>query len=252
MKEITLLVGHGSRDSDGNEEFIAFADLVRGAMPEREIVTCFLELANPDIPTGIRYCVERGATRVAVLPLILLAASHAKHEIPEFLDSARLQYPEAEFVYGRNVGLHERIIGLLADRFSEVLETFTDHSLNDTAVVIMGRGTSDPGANGDLYKISRQLWERIHTRTVEVCFSGITTPLLDEGIKRAAKLGAKNIIVIPYFLFTGVLIKRMKRLLEELKQEYFELQIEMAHYFGLHDDLVKVVIDRIVETDELK
>jgi sirohydrochlorin cobaltochelatase len=252
MKEVTLLVGHGSRDEDGNKEFIAFAELVKKAMPNREIETCFLELATPDIPTGISHCVERGATRIVVLPLILLAASHVKHEIPEFIDEAREQYPEIEFVYGRNVGMHERIIHLLADRFYEVMETTDGNSLDDTAIVLMGRGSSDVDANGNLYKISRLLSERVGISTVEVCFSGITYPSFPEGIKRAVLLGAKRIIVVPYFLFTGVLMKRMKGVFEELKHEYPDQNLWMAHHFGMHDDLVKAVVDRINEMDEMK
>ncbi len=252
MKDVTLLVGHGSRDSDGNREFMEFAELVKEAMPDREIETCFLELANPNIPTGISQCIERGATRINVLPLILLAASHVKQEIPEFIDKAREQYPGIEFVYGRNVGMHERIINLLADRFCEVVEAKSDDSAKDTAVVLMGRGSSDSDANGNLYKISRLLWERLHVKTVEVCFSGITYPSLPDGVERAVRLCAKRIIVVPYFLFTGVLMKRMSGMLDELKQKYPNHNLQMAHHFGMHDDLVKAVVDRIREMDEMK
>ncbi len=249
MKEMTLLIGHGSRDSDGNREFTEFAQLVRKELPEREIMTCFLELAGPDIPTGIRECVKQGATRILVLPLILLAATHVKHEIPEFLAAAREQYPDVEIVYGRNVGLHNRIIDLLADRFDEIVEESGKQSLSDTAIVVMGRGSSDPDANGDLYKITRLLFERKHPRTIEVCFSGITTPLFPEGIERAVNHGAKRIIVVPYFLFTGVLIKRMKGVLDTLRPKYPGVELQMAHYFGMHNDLVAAVVDRIQEMD---
>ncbi len=252
MKEIILLVGHGSQDSQGNEEFLAFADLIRDKEPNREIVTCFLELAQPDIPTGILHCIDRGATRILVIPLILLAATHVKQEIPEFLDAAREQFPEVEFVYGRNIGLHEGIIHLLADRFINVIETSVDQSLEDTAIVLMGRGSSDPDANGDLYKISRLLLEYVHVSVVEVCFSGITTPLLPEGVHRAIQLGAKRVVVVPYFLFTGVLMKRMKGILQELEQQYPHHHLQMAHYFGMHDDLISAVQDRIAEVEQAK
>lgn len=252
MKEVTLIVGHGSRDADGNEEFVEFAELVKKAMPGREIETCFLELASPDIPTGISRLVKGGATRIVVVPLILLAATHVKLEIPEFIAKAREQYPEIEFVYGRNVGMHERIINLLVDRAQEVMETTDDFSAMETAIVLMGRGSSDSDANGNLYKISRILWEQLHVNTVEVCFSGITYPSLPEGVERAVRHAAKRIIVVPYFLFTGVLMKRMRDVFNDLEQKYPNHNLQMAHYFGMHDDLVEAVVDRIREMDELK
>lgn len=89
MKEVILLVGHGSRDAEGNEEFLQFAKTVQSKLIDRDVVPCFLELAEPTIPDGVESCVALGATKVVVVPVILLAASHVKLEIPEFIDAAR-------------------------------------------------------------------------------------------------------------------------------------------------------------------
>lgn len=249
MKEFILLIGHGSRDDDGNQEFIEFVDAVRKELPNRDLEASFLEFADPDIDAGIEACVLRGATRIVAVPVILLAASHVKLEIPEFLERGRLAHPGVEIVYGRNVGLHEAILGLLLERFREELaqRKVANAELKDTAIVLMGRGSSDPDANGDLYKIARMLWERAGVITVETCFSGITTPLLPEGVKRTIALGAKRVVVIPFFLFTGVLIKRMHGVLDEIQSEYPKIPMTMAGYFGFHRRLVDVLVDRIEE-----
>lgn len=101
MKEITLFIGHGSRDVDGNVEFTNFVQNVRQQMPDQHFEACFLELTTPTIPDGIDVCVRQGAERIVVVPVILLAASHGKLEIPEFLDAARRKYPNVDIVYGR-------------------------------------------------------------------------------------------------------------------------------------------------------
>lgn len=244
MKEITLFIGHGSRDEDGNKEFLEFVDEIRRRELDQHFEACFLELTTPTIDDGFDACVQQGAQRIVVVPVILLAASHVKLEIPDFMDEARRQYPNVEIVYGRNIGLHEQMIDLLEDRFYEQTGTLTPEKIKQTSIVLMGRGSSDPDANGDLYKIARQLWERTGTLTVEVCFTGITFPRLPEGIHRALSLGAKRIVVVPYFLFTGVLIKRMQGILQEIHAEHPTIPMLMAAYFGMHNRLVDIVLDR--------
>lgn len=244
MKEITLFIGHGSRDTDGNQEFLEFVDKIRPRAPEQHFEACFLELTTPTIADGIDACVQQGAERIVVVPIILLAASHVKLEIPESLDAARKKYPNVEIVYGRNIGLHEQIIDLLTDRFQEQVATFTKETIHETAIVLMGRGSSDPDANGDLYKLARQVWERTGVLTVEVCFTGITFPSLSDGIHRALSLGATRVVVVPYFLFTGVLIKRMEGILQEINARHPSVPMYMAEYFGMHSRLVDIVLDR--------
>lgn len=244
MKEITLFIGHGSRDADGNQEFREFVDKIRQRAPEQHFEACFLELSTPTIPDGIDACVHQGANRIVVVPVILLAASHVKLEIPEFIDDARRKYPNVAFFYGRNIGLHEQMVDLLTDRFQEHMAMFVNEAVNETAIVLMGRGSSDPDANGDLYKLARQLWERTSVLTVEVCFTGITFPSLSDGIHRALSLDARRVVVVPYFLFTGVLIKRMRNVLQELQVAHPNVPMNMAAYFGMHSQLVHIVLDR--------
>ncbi len=254
VKTAVLLIGHGSRDEQGNAEFLRFVEELRERMAGQMMVGCFLEFAKPDIAAGIATCVALGATRIVAVPMILLAASHVKLEIPEFLDEARKLYPSLDIVYGCNIGLHERLLDLLVERFQEADTALASQktAMEDTAIVLMGRGSSDPDANGDVYKIARMLWERTGVSTVETCFTGITYPSLQDGVSRAVRLGAKRIFVIPYFLFTGILIKRMKNRMPELQQEYPQVSLQMAKYFGLHDILYEVVLDRIQEAQQAK
>lgn len=247
LKEVILLIGHGSRDVEGNEEFLRFAKNFQAQFADREVVSCFLELAEPTIPDGVDQCAKLGAQRVIVIPVILLAASHVKLEIPEFLDAARKKYPQIEFIYGRHLGLNEKIVDLLEMRYNEAIVEIPDFSKEETAIVLMCRGSSEPDANGDAYKLGRLLWERTQTMTVETCFTGITTPLFADGVRRAIALGAKRVVVVPYFLFTGILIKRMRNVLIELQEEFPAIPMTMAHYFGFHPLLLDIVVSQYEE-----
>ncbi|MGF7036631.1 sirohydrochlorin cobaltochelatase [Paenibacillus mucilaginosus] len=245
MKAI-LFVGHGSRDAEGNQEVREMVDSLTSRLTVPIVETCFLEFEAPSIRTGIATCVKRGATQVAVVPITLFAAGHAKLHIPAAIDAARLQYPQVQFDYGRPIGVHELALDILTSR---VQDAGFDPSLayDDTALLVIGRGSSDADANSDLFKVSRLLWERLKFKYVETAFIGVTAPLADEGIERCIRLGAKRVIVLPYFLFTGVLIKRMEAMMAEFALQYPDHSFVLADYFGFHPMLREILRDRAEE-----
>jgi len=246
MKAI-LLVGHGSRDPEGNEQVRQMiAELIPQLDAKLLIETCFLEFERPTIEQGIQACVEKGAASVYVIPLMLLAAGHSKIHIPAAIDEAKKRYPQVQFTYGRPFGIHEETMEICKTRLEDVGENPQDPG-QDTAVILLGRGGSDPDANSDLYKITRLLWEKLQYKLVEPAFMGVTDPLIKEGVDRCVKLGAKKIVVLPYFLFTGVLIKRLELLMEEFKVEHPTVEFLLAGYFGFHERLQLIIKDRIEE-----
>lgn len=244
--DAVLFVGHGSKDPAGNEEVRRFVAGITQELNVPLVETCFLEFERPDILQGMEACVQKGATRVAVIPIILFSAGHAKIHIPASLDEIRKKYPQVQFIYGRPVGIHEQVLHILAARLEEAgLAAAAGHQ--DVAVLIVGRGSSDPDANSDIYKMSRLFWERSQVKWVETGFMGVTFPLFDEGIERCLKLGARHVAVLPYFLFTGVLMKRMAESLEAWAERQPDVRFTLAEYFGFHPLLKEVFKERVAE-----
>lgn len=95
-KRALLLVAHGSRLPEANVEVAELADRLREASGGRyEIVThAFLEIAEPDIPTGIDACVAQGATQLRILPYFLAAGRHVRDDVPTLLEQARERHPD--------------------------------------------------------------------------------------------------------------------------------------------------------------
>ncbi|GFZ99160.1 cobalamin biosynthesis protein CbiX [Paenibacillus marchantiophytorum] len=248
-----LFVGHGSREEGGNEEVRLFVSEIASKMKEQIVETCFLEFVQPTIMQGIDRCIELGATHVVVIPIILFSAGHAKIHIPAAIDEAKTKYPLAKFTYGRPIGVHEQILDILTSRL-ENLGVRTEDELEETALLIVGRGSSDADANSDLFKISRLFWEKLKVQWVETAFIGVTAPLMDAGIERCLRLGAKKVIILPYFLFTGVLIQRMEQMVQGYRATYPEQEFELAPYFGFHPLLQDILIGRAQEAlqDEVK
>jgi precorrin-8X/cobalt-precorrin-8 methylmutase len=58
-----------------------------------------------------------------------------------------------------------------------------------TGVVLLGRGSSDAGANGELAKMARWVFEDNEHELVDLAFTGVTWPRLETVVQRQAKPG---------------------------------------------------------------
>ncbi len=244
--DAVLLIGHGSREPSGNEEFLRFAEEARSHLGPEPVESCFIELANPLVQESLDRCVSLGARRVIALPVILFAAGHVKAELPRELDEARARYPAVEFLYGRHLGVHSLLLEIFEARLSELEARFPGPP-EETAILVVERGSSDPDANGDVYKLGRLLWESKRYPWVEVCFIGVTSPSLPEGLARCRALGARRIFVLPYFLFTGVLVHRIHRLSAEFAAAHPEAEVKVAEHLGGHPNIFKLLVERKAE-----
>jgi len=114
------VAGHGSRDADGVQEFEALVELVRARAQTSQIVTHgYLEFASPTIAAAIEQNIADGSRRIAVVPGVLLAARHAKNDMPsEMLAMARL-HPEIDLHFGAPLNLHPKLLQLAQQRIVE-------------------------------------------------------------------------------------------------------------------------------------
>ncbi|MBU8907808.1 sirohydrochlorin chelatase [Desertibacillus haloalkaliphilus] len=241
-----LFIGHGSKKNEGNSEIAQFVESMKPELDVPIVETCYLEFAQPSIATGIERCIERGATKVALIPMMFFAAGHSKIHIPDAIDHAKEKYPAVEFSYGRPIDVHDKLFDILESRLSDC--GFSSESSNEeVSILLVGRGSSDADANSQLYKISRLLSERLQMTNVELSFIGVTTPTVEEGVQRCLKLGAKTIYIVPYFFFTGILMDRMEDKLANFTSEYDDVVFKMTDYLGFHPALKTIFIDRAVE-----
>jgi precorrin-8X/cobalt-precorrin-8 methylmutase len=120
----------------------------------------------------------------------------------------------------------------------------------DTCLVLVGRGTTDPDANGDIAKLARMLEEGMGFGTAMVCYSGVAAPLVADGLRNAARQGCKRLIVLPFFLFDGVLVKRIYAAADDLQAREPQLEVLKAGYFGAHPLVAEVMIERAREAIE--
>lgn len=248
-----LLIGHGSRDDQGRQNVLDFAAAYQALDRSRPVIPCFLELTEPTIQAGVDRCVEAGYTDISVLPVLLFAARHNKFDVTNELDRARARHPQVRFHYGRHFGIAPEILELWRDRLSQLDQPHHNPQAiarQETVLLFVGRGASDPDANGDVYKLARMVWEGSDYNTVETCFIGITHPRLEEGFRRARLYQPQRIIVLPYFLFTGILMKKIQDIAAEQQHRYPKTEIICLPEMGIHQQLMTVMRRREIETQE--
>ena len=113
--------GHGSSVETANEAVRDFtAELGRrGGFPLIE--TSFLELGQPDLPEAVRRLVERGASRILVLPYFLTLGIHLKRDLPRIVSDLQLIYTGVRIEVADPMDGHPALLDVLLDRAGEVL-----------------------------------------------------------------------------------------------------------------------------------
>jgi precorrin-8X/cobalt-precorrin-8 methylmutase len=243
-----VVAAHGSRDPEAIAEVEALVALMKRRDPGRTIDHGYLEFAVPTIDAGVRAVITAGARRVVMLPALLLGATHAKNDMPAELAVLKRQFPEVEFHFGAPMDLHPLLLRLAQERIVEA-EVCADRNIrrSDSCLVVVGRGTSDPDANSDVAKLARMLEEGLGFGASFVCYAGTAAPSLSTGLRNAARLGYQRLVVFPYFLFDGVLVKRIYAAADEIQATQPALEVLKASYLGAHEDVAAVFLERAKE-----
>ena len=253
-KPAILFIGHGSRDPDAVEEFKQLSSHFRNLYPERLCETGFLEFATPVIATGVDKLVSMGAKKITAIPGMLMAAGHAKNDIPSELNQLQRDIPDVEITYAAELGVTAPMLQAAQDRIEEAEKQFSestkDYDRSQTLLVVVGRGASDPDANSNISKIARMLEEGMGFGWVVTCYSGVTSPLVPDALEKSHKLGFKRVIIFPYFLFTGILVKKIYDWADQYHSKYPDVQVAKAGYLNDHHKVLEMFSERLQEAEQ--
>ncbi|MCA0042340.1 sirohydrochlorin chelatase [Celeribacter litoreus] len=251
MKTGVMICGHGSRSQAAVDEFAVLAEKLPALLPSDWMVDYgYLEFANPVIRDGLDRLREAGCDRILAVPGMLFAAMHSKNDIPTVLNTYAQKHG-IEVKYGRELGVDPKMVSAAASRVREAVEKANaelgELPLHETALVVIGRGASDPDANANVSKIARLLWEGMGFGWCEVGYSGVTFPLVEPCLQHVSKLGYKRVIVFPYFLFTGILIDRIYGFTDQVAAEHPNIEFVKAGYLNDHPKVLETFAERVTE-----
>lgn len=236
-----LYISHGSRIPGAISEAI---HCVRSVQKQVDIglqEICFLELAEPTVEQGIAALVNQGATKIAIVPMLLLSAGHYYQDIPEEVSRVQSKYNHITFTYGKPLGVQDRMIDILMDRINE-----TNIPVNvDAKILLVGRGSTHAQTKTDIQKIAALLQQKGKLNDVDTCFLTACDPPFEEALDLALKEHHSQVFIVPYLWFTGVLLGNMEEKIANIHSA--TKQVILCRQLGDHPNIQTVLKERVYE-----
>ena len=237
-----VVAGHGSKIPEAILQFQAqialiCSDNVRGRKKIRnEIVEYgFLEFQRPGIGEAIDRAIFRGANTIVVAPAMLTAAHHVKTDIPNIIWNAQQRYPLIPIHYARHLDLHPKILKLCKHR---IRQAGLGIDLNETSLIVVGRGSSDSTGNEDVIKLTLLLRETFHFADSRRCYTSVAAPLLKDALAQADQQAyrsgrqLRSTLIFPYLLFHGVLLEKMQEVTRAFQEDHPDHFVKLALPLG--------------------
>ncbi|KRG11188.1 sirohydrochlorin chelatase [Staphylococcus sp. NAM3COL9] len=238
-----LYVSHGSRVDEAVTEAVNFIELVEKQIDVPLQETCFLELTEPNLSQGFQRLVNKGATEISVIPVLLLSAGHYFKDIPKEIQRNQQKYPHVTVSYGRPLGVQRRLTGILQQRIEETHMTPNI----DAKVLIIGRGSYNTQTQKDFSTIKAQLQDININLDIDVCYLAACGPSFEEALQDTVNKGHSQIFVVPYLWFTGILERHIAATIDSY---HVENDIVLCSRLGNHSHLQTALKERVEETFE--
>ncbi len=241
-----LLCGHGTTDVDALAGFVQFVEALRAKLPGRRVAHAFLELAQPSFADALAALHRDGVRDVIALPVLLFTAGHIKRDIPAALAAARTALPGLRVRLARPLGLSPAVVETACRVAEAALPATQDRA--DTALLLVGRGTSDPFANADAAKLARLVAERLGLGFSTTAYIAVTAPKPAESFALVEHLPFRHGLFMPVVLFDGMLYKQLAAELAAL-QPHSAKQWRLTAPLATDATWLGTFLERLAETE---
>jgi sirohydrochlorin ferrochelatase len=113
MSDAIILFSHGSVLCGAGQNLLDLARQMQARGDAAMVDVGYLNYSEPPFPDTFRRCVERGATHITVVPYFLVAGKFVKEDLPQFIDSARREFPHVEVRVADAIRFHPRLADAL-------------------------------------------------------------------------------------------------------------------------------------------
>jgi uroporphyrin-III C-methyltransferase len=142
--EAVLVVGHGSRREEANEDVRQATRRIGQCGRFPLVAAAFLEIASPTIAEGFAQLVESGAKHIVVHPYFLSPGRHTRGDIPVEVRAAASRHQNVTYQITEPLAAHRFVIDASIERIREA-ETSRSHPDNLLGrVYLVGAGPGDP------------------------------------------------------------------------------------------------------------
>jgi sirohydrochlorin cobaltochelatase len=113
-----------------------------------------------------------------------------------------------------------------------------------TGIILFAHGSTVDSANNAVHAVSAELAKRTG-RPVETAFLDCAPPTMADAMAAHVRNGIKQMQVIPYFLTTGIHLKRdLPRIVEGLSSIYPDVTVDISEPLDGHSALLDILVDR--------
>jgi sirohydrochlorin cobaltochelatase len=210
-RELSLLLGDRAK-------LIGTAQLELAAQPLHDRIVDFA-----------RDCLVVGVSRVIILPLFLLPGVHVMEDIPAQVNLARqsIGADGLEIIVAPFLGTYPAVGQLFGDRRSQLPDR----------TILLAHGSRREGGNQIVEQLALAL-------DLEPAYWSVS-PSLTDRVTALVDRGAKEIGILPYFLFAGGITDAIGELVTQLEQQFPSVRINLAQPIGNSPALL-TALDRIL------
>ena len=115
------IFAHGSRIEPANQAVREAAAALARAGGFEAVEAAFLELGEPDLDGAVVRLIERGATRVVVIPYFLTLGLHLERDLPKIAARVAAAHPGVEVHVTAPLDGHPALVDILLDRARQAL-----------------------------------------------------------------------------------------------------------------------------------
>ncbi len=242
-----LLVGHGTRDPLGTQQFLELGQSLSETMRPMPCESALLEFQQPTIPEAWNALMARGVGHVHVAPLLLFAAGHAKDDIPTVIAECQRMRPGVRVDYARPLSRHPAIVDLVVRRIRAAIDSLLTPP-DRIGVVMVGRGNRDPCAQSDMKVLTEVVHRRVPCAMMATAFYAMADPPVAEVLDSIAATGRiDHIVVYPHLLFQGRLLEAIRRQIAEAAERHSNIAFTAAEHLGPDPQVAKAIEARIAQ-----
>lgn len=246
QRESVLFMGHGSKDADSVSQTMDMVSNVEQSLG-LPFTPGFLELSKPLLFPELVRQIDRGVRRFLCFPNMLLPGRHTMEHLPGVIGWAQRHFPDVEFYYGNFIGNHPLISEILRANLDRGLDQFDrDARPENTGVVVVGRGSTSRRSNRTFLKRVRRFQRENQLPHVGYCYVSLAEPPIPSTLKTMIRTHRfRNLLVLPFFLFDGVLLKRIRSMVDDVQHQFPQVELRMGPYLSQDDKLRDIVTGRI-------
>jgi sirohydrochlorin cobaltochelatase len=247
-----LVVGHGTADPVGAGETRSVAAAVADLLPGVPVELGFLEVIGPTIAESLGRLAARGCREIIAAPLLLFAAGHAKRDVPEAIAAGAATHG-LRVVQAEPFGCHREILQLSRTRRQEAVASLPSASPAETVLVVIGRGSSDPGAVPQLRSFVEASLAGDplgRPRRIELGFVAAAQPRLDDALRMAGDPTdplVRRILVQPHLLFRGHVEEQVTEAVQRGRVARPDLEWVQVSRLGADPLVALAVAERVAE-----